>query len=52
MPWALSSDSTQGEAIEFAQFEGWKFYKEFPDGFSIFEGLVTNKLPLVLPCPL
>ena len=39
----MSSDGTQGEVVGFAQFRGWKFYKEFPDGFSIFEGLVTNK---------
>ena len=51
-PWVPPSDSTQGEAIEFAQFAGIKFYRQIPDGFSIFEGLVTNKLPLVLPCPL
>ena len=52
MPWVLLGNSTQGEAIKFAQFEGRIFYRQFPDGFSIFEGLVVRKQTLVLPCPL
>ena len=52
MPWVLSDDSTQGEVIGFAQFEGNKFYEETPDGFSISGDFVTRKQPLVLPCPL
>ena len=51
-PWVLSNDRTQGEVIGFAQFKGWKFYREVPDGFSISGNLVTRKQPLVLPCPL
>ena len=48
----LSDGSSQGEAIEFTQFEGRKFYRQLPDGFSIFKELVTTKRPFVLPCPL
>ena len=48
----LSSDSIQDSFIGFAQFKGWKFYKEYPDGFSISGDFVTRKQPLVLPCPL
>ena len=48
----MSDGSSQGEAIKVAQFEGRKFYRAIPDGFSIFEELVTKKRPSVLSCPL
>ena len=48
---ALSGDSSRGKAIGFAQFKGRKFYREIPDGFSIFGSLVNRKKPVVLPCP-
>ena len=51
-PWGLLDDISQGEAIEFAQFEGRKLYRQFPDGFTIFEDLVITKRPFVPPCPL
>lgn len=39
----LSGDSSQGKVIGFAQFDGSKFYKEVPDGFSNFWDLATDK---------
>ena len=51
-PWVLSGDSSQGEAIKFAQFEGRKFYRKIPDEFSIFEDLATKKKSFVQPCSL
>ena len=39
----LSGDSSQGEVIGFAQFEGRKFYRQIPEGFSNLGGLGDQK---------
>ena len=48
----LSGDSSQGEVIEFTQFNDRKNFREIPDGFSFLEHLAITKRPLVLSCPL
>ena len=51
-PWGLLDNSSQGEAIGFAQFMVRIFYRDISESFSDFLGLIANRLRFVLPCPL